>query len=270
MSALTQEDQVRLEECSTKACGDPDCDNRDHANEQWLVATVRKLDGRVEELKKALTLAIEHPKPHGPRGGYWHKRDPHVREGCVGCVIEDALTSTGAEREEDCAHCGMKPSSAKEWLARMLVYQNNQKPTETLRNESSEGAPKCSCGHMVEAHGQDGCYLLSEIGLPCGCEFTGATPTESALAPTGGAEKVEFTKEWCKRTAEFERNSEVGAGLLALKLSPRADAGEAKASQKVGCNQHVDCEEADRLAMEKHGKLAFHCDAEDCEDCFGT
>jgi hypothetical protein len=35
------------------------------------------------------------------------------------------------------------------------------------------------------------------------------------------------------------------------------------------CNLHDDCNNADKFRLEKYGKKAYHCHAEDCEDCFG-
>lgn len=38
---------------------------------------------------------------------------------------------------------------------------------------------------------------------------------------------------------------------------------------KRSCNLHSDCDEADKEAHDFGKAQAYHCNVEDCEDCFG-
>jgi hypothetical protein len=64
--------------------------------EESLQQTAMELaaaEKKLKRLKSALMLAASRPTPHR---GRWHQT-PHVRDGCVGCVIEDALQEDGDE-----------------------------------------------------------------------------------------------------------------------------------------------------------------------------
>lgn len=59
-------------------------------------------------------------------------------------------------------------------------------------------------------------------------------------------------RRYARELAEFESLFEEGTPL------PRS------------CNQHGDCDAADREAADAGGQPPRHCRVEDCEDCFGT
>lgn len=86
---------------------DPSLPPEDRCEREWarcqpratlfvVRAQLSRSQEQVKALREALNMAASFPTPHR---GRWHKQDPHVREGCVGCVIEDALASTTEEGE---------------------------------------------------------------------------------------------------------------------------------------------------------------------------